>query len=252
MREKIVAGNWKMFLDAEACETLTRGLKEKFQSSAKAGVHVILAPAYIHLPAVQSIVKGASGISLAAQNMHEADQGAFTGEVSAIMLKSYGVSHVIIGHSERRQIFGEEHETLAAKVTQAIKHSLKPIFCIGETLSERESGNTIEVIKTQLEKGLFHLKANEISECIIAYEPVWAIGTGKTASPDQAQEVHAYIRSLLHAKYGNVSEDISILYGGSVNAGNAADIFGCADIDGGLVGGASLKVDDFMQIILSR
>lgn len=252
MRKKIVAGNWKMFLDAEACESLTRALKDKFQNSGKQGVQVILAPAYIHLSAVQNMVKGVHGIYLAAQNMHEADQGAFTGEVSATMLKSYGVSHVIIGHSERRQIFGETHKILADKVTQAIKCHLIPIFCVGETLEAREAGNTFEVIKTQLEKGLFHLSAKEILDCIIAYEPVWAIGTGKTASPDQAQEVHAYIRNLLHEKYKQISEDISILYGGSVNAANAADIFGCKDIDGGLVGGASLKVDDFMQIILSR
>jgi triosephosphate isomerase len=252
MRQKIVAGNWKMFLDAAACKALTTGLKEDVLGLPHHTVQVILAPAYIHIPTVCQLLGDTPGFSVAAQNMHEAEQGAFTGEVSAAMLTSYGVTHVIIGHSERRQIFGESHERLAAKVSKALAHALTPIFCIGETLEEREAGNTFQVIESQLSKGLFHLTSAEMARCIIAYEPVWAIGTGKTASPDQAQEVHAFIRTLIQKQYAHIADTISILYGGSVNPGNAADIFSRPDIDGGLVGGSSLKVEDFMQIIKAR
>lgn len=252
MRKKIVAGNWKMFLNCPETQTLVTELLSLYRQEVKSDVQVILSPAFIHLQAVKSRIENQANFSLAAQNLHEADQGAFTGEVSGPMLVSAGVEYVLIGHSERRSIFQESDARLAAKTDAALKHGLIPIFCIGETLEERENEKTFDVIRHQLEAGIFHLSAEPFKNIIIAYEPVWAIGTGKTASPEQAQEVHAFIRKTLFEKYGNLADQISILYGGSVNPGNAQQLFSCPDIDGGLVGGASLKAKDFIEIIKAR
>jgi len=253
MRKKIVAGNWKMYLNAEEAQTLVSELTSRCRNIIPASVEVILAPSFVHLCSIHQQIQNEPGFFLCAQNLHEAIQGAYTGEVSASMLKSVGCTHVIIGHSERRQYFGEKDALLANKTNQALNHNLIPIFCIGETLETREAGDTFSLIKNQLTEELFHLSAEEIKLVIIAYEPVWAIGTGKTASPEQAQEVHAFIRELLSEKYGaDLSNNISLLYGGSVNPGNAQALFACKDIDGALVGGASLKATDFTEIIKAR
>lgn len=193
---------------------------------------------------------GANRIAVGAQNCSEHDSGAYTGEVSAAMLKSMNIPYVILGHSERRQYFGEDGQLLAKKVDAALRHGLTPIFCCGEPLDVREKNQHIELVKKQVEEALFHLDAAAIQKIVIAYEPVWAIGTGKTATTAQAQEMHAVIRQQLAAKYGHtVAQEISILYGGSVKPDNAKELFACADVDGGLVGGASLKSRDFVEII---
>ncbi len=190
-----------------------------------------------------------ANVNIGAQNIHQAESGAYTGEISASQVKSVGASHVILGHSERRAYFGETDTLLASKVDIALKHSLIPIFCIGETKEERESGAFFDVIKTQLAAGLFHLSKEAFGAVVLAYEPVWAIGTGLTASPEQAQEVHNFIRKVLADHYGQeVADDTSILYGGSCNPSNAKELFAQADIDGGLIGGASLKSRDFIDI----
>ncbi len=187
-----------------------------------------------------------------AQNVSDQEKGAYTGEVSAEMLESMEIDYCIVGHSERRAYYGETDQTVAAKVDKLLAHGLKPIVCVGEVLEEREAGKQLEVVKTQVEKGLFHLSAEQMKEVVIAYEPVWAIGTGKTATPEQAQEIHAHIRGLLSAKYGKeLADEISILYGGSCKPSNAKELFACPDIDGGLIGGASLKADDFVAIAKS-
>ena len=187
-----------------------------------------------------------------AQNVATEEKGAYTGEVSAEMLESMEIDYCIVGHSERRAYYGETDKTVAAKVDRLLAHNLKPIVCVGEVLEEREAGKQLDVVKRQVEEGLFHLTPEQMKEVVIAYEPVWAIGTGKTATPEQAQEIHAHIRSLLAAKYGKeVAEEISILYGGSCKPGNAKELFACPDIDGGLIGGASLKAEDFIAIALS-
>ncbi|MGX8713756.1 MAG: triose-phosphate isomerase, partial [bacterium] len=193
-----------------------------------------------------------SYFAVGAQNVAAEEKGAYTGEVSAEMLESMEIDYCIVGHSERRAYYGETDKTVAAKVDRLLAHGLKPIVCVGEVLEEREAGRQLEVVKTQVENGLFHLTPEQMKEVVIAYEPVWAIGTGKTATPDQAQEIHAHIRSLLAAKYGKeLADDISILYGGSCKPGNAKELFACPDIDGGLIGGASLKAEDFIAIALS-
>lgn len=250
MATQIAAGNWKMNLDLAQGRDLAQTIVSHFIAEYTGDGEVIFAPSYPMLSAISPIVATHPHIHLAAQNMHEADSGAYTGEVSAEMLKSVGCSHVILGHSERRQYFAEDNALLAQKVDQALKYGLKVIFCIGETLEQREAGETLSVNASQLSEGTFHLSADQYKELIIAYEPVWAIGTGKTATPEQAQEVHAAIRQQVVEKYGQVTADqTSILYGGSVKPGNAQELFAQADIDGGLVGGASLKADDFMAII---
>ena len=211
---------------------------------------VIVCPPFIHLSTLNQLAKNSSKVFIGAQNCHQADTGAFTGEVSAAMIQSVGAKYVLIGHSERRQYFGESDELLAEKVKSALKNGLSPIFCIGETIQERESGNFLATIAQQLNKGVFHLAAAELKQVILAYEPVWAIGTGLTASPEQAQEVHAFIRKTIADAYGAAqAEEISILYGGSCNPKNAAELFAQADIDGGLIGGASLKSRDFVDIV---
>ncbi|MDX2250398.1 MAG: triose-phosphate isomerase [Bacteroidia bacterium] len=250
MRKKIAAGNWKMNLTSAEAGSLAGGVLEAFAGNTKENVQVIFAPSYPYLPQIVKLAASHDRAFVSAQNLHQEESGAYTGEISASMLTSIGVTHVIIGHSERRQYFGETNAVLAAKINRALAHGLVPIYCIGETLAEREAGKTLEVNRIQLSEGAFHLDATNFGKLIVAYEPVWAIGTGKTASPAQAQEVHQYIRSLITEKYGaSVAENTSILYGGSVKAANAPELFSQADIDGGLVGGASLNVADFAGII---
>ncbi|MFC5044273.1 triose-phosphate isomerase [Aquimarina hainanensis] len=246
MRKRVVAGNWKMNNNLEETGALLSGLKTKLEE--RQGTEIIVAPTFINLPYALEALKD-SGIKVASQNMHQAENGAFTGEISANMLTSVGVRTVILGHSERRAYFGEKDEVLAEKVTTALKHKMQVIFCFGEELEERKSNNHFQVVEEQLKAALFHLDKGSWQNIILAYEPVWAIGTGETASPEQAQEMHAFIRNVIKEKFGTeVSDEISILYGGSVKPANAAEIFAKPDVDGGLIGGASLDVDSFAAI----
>ena len=226
--------------------SLATELKEKVKNPK---CEVIIGTPYIHLASVSELLKG-SVISVAAENCANHVSGAYTGEVSAEMVASTGATYCIIGHSERRSYYGETYEILREKIDLALSNNLRPIFCIGEVKEEREAGKQNEVVKAQLEGSVFHLDADSFGKLVIAYEPVWAIGTGLTATPEQAQEIHAFIRSLIAEKYGKeVAENTTILYGGSCNAKNAAGLFANPDIDGGLIGGASLKADDFCAII---
>lgn len=247
MRDKIVAGNWKMNNDLAQTEELLKGIKKQWEE--KPGVRVIVAPAFTNLyHAFHSLRE--IPVEVAAQNMNEHDNGAYTGEVSAAMLTSVGVKTVILGHSERRSIFKETDEVLAKKVDAALKNEMEVIFCCGEELEDRKSENHFEVVKKQLEKGLFHIASDAWKKVVIAYEPVWAIGTGETASPEQAQEMHAFIRKTILEKFGEeIASEVSILYGGSVKPANAEEIFAKEDVDGGLIGGASLKAEDFLAIV---
>ena len=210
-------------------------------------VNFIVAPPFTHLSEVVKVAKG-SGIAVGAQNCAAEAKGAYTGEVSAKMIASLGVDYVILGHSERREYYGETSETLNKKMVQAYENNLIPIYCVGEKLEERESGKHFDVIRAQIEEVVFNLTPEQFSKLIIAYEPVWAIGTGKTATADQAQEVHAYIRKVLADKFGAAAADTAILYGGSCKPSNAAEIFSKEDVDGGLIGGASLVATDFINI----
>lgn len=249
MRQKIVAGNWKMHKNAEETEDLLNELIDKIPTDIEQ--RVIVAPTFVNLSAAADHLEF-TNIEVAAQNMHQAEGGAFTGEISASMLKSVGINIVILGHSERRAYFHETDALLANKVDTALKHEMEVIFCFGEELKDRQSGQHFNVVENQLKDGLFHLEASAWKNIILAYEPVWAIGTGVTASPEQAQEMHDFIRDTINKKYGNdVSEDVSILYGGSVKPENAAEIFSKPDVDGGLIGGAALKSDDFAKIVLA-
>jgi triosephosphate isomerase len=248
MRKKIVAGNWKMNLDYANGISLFSEIVNMVRDEKKGDQIAIICSPYIHLNSLAKL--GGDVVKIGAQNCHQNDSGAFTGEISAGMIKSVGCEYVIIGHSERRQYFAESNELLAAKTVKVLENGLSPIFCIGETLEERENGTYFDVLKTQLEQGVFGLSAADFAKVVIAYEPVWAIGTGLTASSDQAQEVHAFIRKEIAAKYSNdIAEDTTILYGGSCNPKNAAELFAQADIDGGLIGGASLKSRDFVDIV---
>jgi len=250
MRKKIIAGNWKMNNDLSESIKLVSELKAELEGKNFIA-EVIVAPPFTSLETINSLVKD-SKIQLAAQNMHPSDSGAFTGEISAKMLKSVGCKYVILGHSERRTIFGESDEFINEKVIKSFDNDLIPILCCGESLEERENEITFSVIENQLKKGLKNLNNDQIEKTIIAYEPIWAIGTGKTASPDQAQEVHAFIRKLLvELANKEVSENVTIQYGGSVKADNAKELLSKPDIDGALVGGACLKADSFKDIILS-
>jgi len=251
MRQKIVAGNWKMNKTLDEANTLASEVLGMVADEVKSEVKVILCTPFPYLLSIKNLLGNNTKISVSAQNLSEHEAGAYTGEVSAAMLKSIGVAYVLVGHSERRQYFGEDSALLAKKVDIALKHGISPIFCCGEPLEVRESNGHEELVKKQVEESLFHLSADELKKVIVAYEPVWAIGTGKTASSQQAQDMHAVIRKHLASKYGAVSDDISILYGGSVGAANAKELFACADVDGGLVGGASLKSRDFTEIIKS-
>ncbi|HYG16250.1 MAG TPA: triose-phosphate isomerase [Bacteroidia bacterium] len=249
MRKTIIAGNWKMNKVADEAMGLVSEIVNIHRDEVNNSAEVVIIPPFVHLGGVGSLLKN-SAVKLGAQNCSEHDSGAYTGEISAAMLTSYNVKYVIIGHSERRQYYGETNALLAKKVDIALKHGLTPIYCCGETIDERNAGNHFTVNETQVSDGLFHLSADEIKNVVIAYEPVWAIGTGVTASSAQAQEVHAYIRSLLAGKYGNdVAQGITIQYGGSMKPDNAAELLAQPDIDGGLIGGASLKSRDFIEII---
>jgi len=249
MRQKIVAGNWKMHKNAFETEDLLNQLISKLPTDSTN--RVIIAPTFVNLASAAKYLEF-TNIEVAAQNMHQAEGGAFTGEISADMLKSIGVNIVILGHSERRAYFDEKDALLAQKVDTALKHEMEIIFCFGEELKHRQSNQHFNVVENQLRDALFHLKASDYKNIILAYEPVWAIGTGETATPDQAQEMHNFIRDTINAKYGNsVSEEITILYGGSVKPDNAKEIFSKPDVDGGLIGGAALNSDDFAKIVAS-
>jgi triosephosphate isomerase len=250
MRKKIVAGNWKMNLDYNEGLSLFSEVVNMVKDEVTGQQEAVVCSPFIHLHSLAQLAKGYSKVAVGAQNAHQAEAGAYTGEVSAKMIRSVGAAYVILGHSERRQYFGETNELLAKKTDTALSNGLKPIFCIGETLQERDAEVHFEVIKDQLAEGVFHLDRAQFSQLVLAYEPVWAIGTGLTATSDQAQEVHAFIRSEIAAKYNQqVADDTTILYGGSCNAKNAPDLFAQPDIDGGLIGGASLKSRDFVDIL---
>jgi triosephosphate isomerase len=250
MRKKIVAGNWKMNLDYNEGLSLFSEVINMIKDEVTGHQHAVVCSPFIHLHSLVQLAKGYDKISVGAQNAHQAEYGAYTGEISAKMIKSVGGKYVILGHSERRQYFNETSELLVQKLNTVLMHQLTPIFCIGETMEERQSDRHFEIIKQHIEEGVFHLEGEAFGKIILAYEPVWAIGTGLTASPDQAQEVHAFIRSQIAAKYGEqIADDTTILYGGSCNAKNAPELFAKPDIDGGLIGGASLKSRDFTDIV---
>lgn len=251
MRKKIVAGNWKMN------KTFDQGLQlvdEIILATASSGNDVlkIIAPSYTHIAAVYERLKSIPTFGVAAQNCHQMINGAYTGEVSVEMIASAGAEYVIVGHSERRQYFNETNELIAKKINICIENNMTPIFCLGENIDERNANQHLEAVKKQLRESSFHLSDADYSKLIIAYEPVWAIGTGVTATSHQAQGMHNYIRAEINKKYGKeVSENISILYGGSCNPQNAKELFSCLDVDGGLIGGASLKASDFASIVNS-
>lgn len=246
MRSKIVAGNWKMNKNLEQTSVLLAELSAKLPNT---NAEVMVAPTYVNLlDAVRNLET--STIEVISQNMHFAESGAYTGEISADMLLNIGVKTTIIGHSERRAYFGETDEILAKKVKAALAKNIRVIFCFGEELADRKSGNHFTLVEGQLRNALFSLDAADWSQVVLAYEPVWAIGTGETASPEQAQEMHAFIRKTIAEAYNEtIAEKVSILYGGSVKPANADEIFAMSDVDGGLIGGASLKADDFIAII---
>ncbi|GAA4245831.1 MULTISPECIES: triose-phosphate isomerase [Winogradskyella] len=246
MRKHIVAGNWKMNNDLPQTELLITDLLKQNQTS---DAEVMIAPTFTNLwQAFESLRQ--EPIEVIAQNMHFAENGAYTGEVSASMLKSIGIKTVILGHSERRAYYNETDESLAKKVDAALANDMRVIFCFGEELADRKAGNEEAVVEGQIKNALFHLGADAFKSIVLAYEPVWAIGTGETASPEQAQDMHAFIRKTLADKYGNdVADSVSILYGGSVKPANAKEIFSKPDVDGGLIGGAALKAEDFYAIV---
>ncbi|MDR1742577.1 MAG: triose-phosphate isomerase [Dysgonamonadaceae bacterium] len=248
MRKNIVAGNWKMNKNLQEGLTLAKELDAALKGKTL-NCDVVIGTPFIHLASVATAID-LSKIGVAAQNCADKVSGAYTGEVSAEMVASTGAKYVILGHSERRAYYHETPEILKEKVLLALANGLTPIFCIGEVLSEREAGKHFEVVKSQIEASLFNLSAEDFGKIVLAYEPVWAIGTGKTATAAQAQEMHAFIRKTLAGKYGEtVANDTSILYGGSANASNAKELFSNPDVDGGLIGGASLGVDKFLPII---
>lgn len=248
MRKKIIAGNWKMNMNLPESISLISQIKN-YNGAKTFKCDVILCPPFTSLDTARTLIKG-SVFQLGAQNMHAAESGAFTGEISASMLKSVGCEYVILGHSERRTLFNETDNIINKKVLSALSSNLKPIFCVGETLEEREKGITFDIVKRQMAEGLKEVDLYGIKNIIIAYEPVWAIGTGKTATPAQAEEVHAFIRSLLKESFGqDISERIIIQYGGSVKPDNAKEILHQPNVDGALVGGACIKAESFLEII---
>jgi triosephosphate isomerase len=246
-RQKMVAGNWKMNKNLDDGIALAKTLAE---SDLPSGVEVVMCTPFIHLTSIAPLLKDIPNLNLGAQNCHQEESGAYTGEISAGMLASIeGLSYVVLGHSERRAFFGEDNALLAKKTDAALAAGLRPIFCCGEPLEVREAGNHVALVAAQITEGLFHLSAEDFAKVVIAYEPVWAIGTGVTASPQQAQDMHKEIRDLIVGKYGaEVADNTTILYGGSVKPNNAEELFGQPDVDGGLVGGASLQADDFLAI----
>lgn len=248
MRKNIVAGNWKMNTTVPEGLALAKGLDEALKGKA-VNCDVIIGTPFTHLASVAAAID-TKKIGVAAENCADKESGAYTGEVSASMVASTGATYVILGHSERRAYYHETPAILKQKVLVALAHNLTPIFCIGEVLEEREAGKHFEVVDSQIHESLFDLSAADFGKLILAYEPVWAIGTGKTATAAQAQEIHAHIRQTIAAKYGkDVANDTSILYGGSCNAGNAKELFANSDVDGGLIGGASLSVEKFLPIV---
>lgn len=249
MRKKIVAGNWKMNTTvAEGVELAKAVVAKSAEVPAETGL--IIAPPFTHLYAVNEVVKGTK-VGLSAQNCADHEKGAYTGEVAVNMIAGVGCQYTILGHSERREYYGETDEKLCTKIKLALEAGLSPIFCIGEKLEEREAGKHFEVVTAQVKNVLYTLTAEEMAKVIVAYEPVWAIGTGKTATAEQAQEIHACIRSVIAEKFGELANEITILYGGSCKPSNAKELFACPDIDGGLIGGAALKADDFIAIAMS-
>ncbi len=249
MRTRMVAGNWKMNKTLQEGVELANQLKNDVKNP---NCEVVIGTPFIHLATVAELVKG-SAVKVAAENCADKDKGAYTGEVSAAMVASTGAEYCILGHSERRAYYHEDYEILKNKVELALANGLKVIFCIGEVKEERLENKQNEVVKAQLEGSVFHLSAEQWAQITLAYEPVWAIGTGLTATPEQAQEIHAFIRGLVAEKYGKqVADDTTILYGGSCNEKNAAELFACPDIDGGLIGGASLIAEKFEAIIAAR
>lgn len=250
MRRKVIAGNWKMNNDPVQSKDLITKLIDGLNGK-QVHCEVIVCPPYTSLSEAGSLVKNTT-VKLGAQNMYFEDSGAFTGEISPSMLLGAGCEYVILGHSERRTIFGETDDVINKKIKKALEAGLKPIFCVGETLAERESGATKKVVERQVTEGLNEISEADLSKIIVAYEPVWAIGTGKTATPAQAEEVHEFIRNLIAGKYSkNAAENLVIQYGGSVKPDNAAELLSQKDIDGALVGGACLKADSFIAIITS-
>jgi triosephosphate isomerase len=246
MRKHIVAGNWKMHKNNQ--ETIAL-LEEIIAKKTSTTTEIVVAPTFVNLLTAVEVTNG-KGITVAAQNMHQAEGGAFTGEIAADMLTSIGVNTVILGHSERRAYFHETDALLANKVDTALKHDMRIIFCFGEELKDRQKENHFNIVEYQLRDALFHLSKDDWQKIVLAYEPVWAIGTGETASPEQAQEMHEFIRTLINKVYGNdVADNVSILYGGSVKPDNAKEIFSKPDVDGGLIGGAALKAEDFLAIV---
>ena len=252
MRKKIVAGNWKMNLTREEGTILISEVVNMVRDEVNSAVTVVICPPFPHLGYAKKLFQGQANVFLGAQNCSDQASGAYTGEVSAKILASFGVDYVILGHSERREYYWETDAQLTAKVNLALANQLTPIFCCGETLTQREAGQHIDFVKSQLTNSLFHLSEAEFLKIVIAYEPIWAIGTGVTATSAQAQEMHAMIRSHIASKYGQqVADETSILYGGSAKPDNAKELFACADVDGGLIGGASLKSRDFSNIAKS-
>ena len=249
MRKKIVAGNWKMNKNSEETEDLINELIAKIPTDCDA--EIIIAPTFVNLASAVDHLEF-TNIGVAAQNMHASENGAFTGEISADMLKSIGVNTVILGHSERRAIFHETDSMISFKVDTALRHEMKVIFCFGEELKDRQNKQHFNIVENQLRDGLFQIEKSDWANIILAYEPVWAIGTGETASPEQAQEMHEFIRETVLKAFGSeIAENVSILYGGSVKPDNAKEIFSKPDVDGGLIGGAALKSDDFVAIVLA-
>ncbi len=249
MRIPLIAGNWKMYKDVNEAKDLALSLKNVLKDISESSVEIAICPPFVDLYAVNEIIKG-SNIKLGAQNLYPKQEGAFTGEISPLMLRSVGCHYVIIGHSERRQYFGETNESVNEKVKCALEYALAPIMCVGETLNERESGKWQEVVKNHLVGGLKDITKEKVKTVVIAYEPVWAIGTGKTATPAQAEEVHSFIRKLLADMYDeSTAQSIRIQYGGSVKPDNVKELMAQENIDGALVGGASLKADSFEAIV---
>ncbi|MBL4625154.1 MAG: triose-phosphate isomerase [Flavobacteriales bacterium] len=251
MRKKIVAGNWKMNKLKNEAELLVKEVVNLLEDSDLSNEkRVIFSSPTLYLDKISQIIGGNEFISSCAQNIYFKSSGAYTGETSAQMIKFVGVEYTLVGHSERRAYFGEKNEVLSKKVSAALTQDISPIYCCGEQLEDRNLGNHFDVIQTQIKEGLFHLSKDEFKDVIVAYEPVWAIGTGETATSAQAQEIHAFIRSLVATKYGaSTAENVTILYGGSCKPSNAKELFACPDVDGGLIGGASLVPEDFVKII---
>lgn len=250
MRYKIVAGNWKMNTTPKEGVALVCEVLQMINTMDLAGKKVVFGTPFVSLVSVAGAIGDTDGVYAASQNISSYDKGAYTGETSASMIEATGAKMAIIGHSERREYFNETNELLAIKVDKALGKSLTPIYCCGEVLADRKNNSYENVIKSQIVEGLFHLSTVDFSKVVIAYEPVWAIGTGETASPQQAQDVHAFIRGLVSDKYGAaIADNLSILYGGSMKLANAKELIGMPDIDGGLIGGASLKSEDFVEII---